>query len=111
MANGASSLLLEGTATEVAEIITKRVDVPVMSCGSGVGCDGQILVAPDILGQLAGKKPKFVKSYTDLGDVTINAVNEYAKEVTEGKFPDDEHSYHMKPGQLQSLTAMLENKR
>jgi len=31
--NGASSLLIEGTAAEAAGIITKRFEVPVISCG------------------------------------------------------------------------------
>jgi ketopantoate hydroxymethyltransferase len=37
---GVSSLLIEGTAEEGAEIITKRCGVPVIGCGSGPGCDG-----------------------------------------------------------------------
>ena len=63
--SGASSLLIEGTAAEVAEIITKRCEVPVIGCGSGPGCDGQILIAPDILGLTQGPSPKFAKSYSN----------------------------------------------
>jgi 3-methyl-2-oxobutanoate hydroxymethyltransferase len=44
ISSGAGSLLLEGTAEEVAQIITSRCDVPVISCGSGPGCDGQVLM-------------------------------------------------------------------
>ena len=106
---GASMLLIEGAAAEVAEIITKRVDVPVVSCGSGAGCDIQILIAPDILGQTFGKRPKFAKSYCDLAATTISAFSEYVKEIEGGKFPDDEHSYHMKTGQLERLKDMLKN--
>jgi 3-methyl-2-oxobutanoate hydroxymethyltransferase len=106
---GASSLLLEGTAAEVAEIITKRVDVPVISCGSGLGCDGQILVAPDILGLTSGPGPKFAKSYSDLGIVAVKAFEKYAKEVALGKYPDDAHSYHMKTGEFDRLKAMLKS--
>ena len=104
---GASSLLIEGTATEVAEIVTKRHDVPVISCGSGAGCDGQILIAPDILGLTQGSGPKFAKSYSDLGKSTIEAVNSYSKEVQDGKFPDSAHSYHMKKGELERLEKLL----
>jgi 3-methyl-2-oxobutanoate hydroxymethyltransferase len=104
---GASSLLLEGTATEVAEIITKRVDVPVIGCGSGPGCDGQILVAPDILGLTSGASPKFAKSYDDLGSASVKAFENYAKEVAAGKYPDDAHSYHMKTGEFERLKKSL----
>jgi 3-methyl-2-oxobutanoate hydroxymethyltransferase len=104
---GAGSLLLEGTAAEVAEIITKKVEVPVIGCGSGPGCDGQILVAPDILGLTQGVGPKFSKSYSNLGDTTVKAMVQYAKEVQEGKYPDSEHSYHMKDGEMERLQQMM----
>jgi 3-methyl-2-oxobutanoate hydroxymethyltransferase len=108
---GAQSLLLEGTATEVAEIITKRSEVPVISCGSGPSCDGQILVINDILGLSQVPSPKFVKSYGNLSQNTIDALNAYSKEVNTGQFPDAEHSYHVKQGELERLHALLKKKR
>jgi len=104
---GASSLLIEGTAAEVAEIITKRSEVPVISCGAGPGCDGQILILPDILGLTEGARPKFAKSYGNLGEAIIEAVSKYCQEVQSGQFPDSEHSYHMKRGEVQRLQALL----
>jgi 3-methyl-2-oxobutanoate hydroxymethyltransferase len=105
--NGAGALLIEGTATEVAEIITKRYEVPVISCGSGPNCDGQILIAPDILGLTQGPLPKFAKSYDNLAERTIKAFNSYADEVEKGRFPDDGHSYHMKSGEFERLQKLL----
>jgi len=104
---GAVSLLLEGTAAEVAEIITQQTDVPVIGCGSGPGCDGQILIAPDILGLTTGPKPKFAKSYTAGAEAAIKALAEYAADVRSAAYPDHEHSYHMKPGQLDRLNRLL----
>jgi len=104
---GAAALLIEGTAAEVAEIITKRSQVPVISCGSGLGCDGQILIAPDILGLTQVPGPKFAKSYGSLADNIIKAVTRYSKEVISGQFPDMQHSYHMKPGELEKLKELL----
>ena len=104
---GAASLLLEGTAREVAKIITQRLDVPVISCGSGPDCDGQVLIVTDILGQSSGHRPKFSKSYADLSTPLTNAVCNFAKEVREGTFPDDDHSYHVKTGQMDKLREML----
>ena len=104
---GASSLLLEGVAAEVSEIITKRCELPVIGCGSGPGCDGQILIAPDILGLTQGKGPKFAKSYSNLSKETIEAFNKYTKEIKSGKFPDSGHSYHMKAGELEKLKKIL----
>ena len=105
---GAGSLLLEGTAAEVAEIITKRCEVPVIGCGSGPGCDGQILIAPDILGLTQGPSPKFAKSYGNLADDTIEAFTEYSREIQAGQYPDKEHSYHMKAGELERLKELLQ---
>ncbi|UCF44195.1 MAG: 3-methyl-2-oxobutanoate hydroxymethyltransferase [Planctomycetota bacterium] len=107
---GAATLLIEGTAAEVAEIITKRCEVPVIGCGSGPGCDGQILIAPDILGLTQGPGPKFAKSYVNLADSTVQAFKEYAKDVQKGQFPDTAHSYHMKAGELNKLQELLKHK-
>ncbi len=107
---GASSLLIEGTAAEVAEIITKRCELPVIGCGSGPGCDGQILIAPDILGLTQGPRPKFAKSYSNLADDIIETFNDYSKEVESGRFPDSGHSYHMKAGELDRLQKLLKGK-
>jgi len=108
--SGASSLLIEGAAAEVAEIITRRSEVPVIGCGSGPGCDGQILIAPDILGQTQGPSPKFAKSYGNLADATIGAFSKYAGEVQTGQYPDREHSYHMKAGEFERLQELLKGK-
>ena len=107
---GASSLLLEGVAAEVAEIITRNTEVPVIGCGSGPGCDGQILVTPDILGLTDGPKPKFAKAYGQIGKATVEAFGKYAGEVISGAYPNRDHCYHMKQGQLDSLKQILKDK-
>jgi 3-methyl-2-oxobutanoate hydroxymethyltransferase len=104
---GASALLIEGTAAEVAQVITERSDVPVISCGSGSGCDGQILIAPDILGLSSGHLPKFAKAFADLGARSVEAFRKYAEAIKAGRFPDAEHSYHMKSGEFERLQGLL----
>ncbi|MBW8002072.1 MAG: 3-methyl-2-oxobutanoate hydroxymethyltransferase [Planctomycetes bacterium] len=105
--NGASFLLLEGTAAEVSKIITERFDVPVISCGAGPDCDGQILIAPDVLGLIDGPKPKFAKSYAQFAPETIKALTAYNDEVKNNSYPDDLHSYHMKKGEFEKLQQIL----
>jgi 3-methyl-2-oxobutanoate hydroxymethyltransferase len=106
---GASALLLEGVCAEVAKIITVQSEVPVIGCGSGPDCDGQILIAPDILGLTQGHQPKFAKSFANLADATIAALAEYAKQVRAGQYPDTGHCYRMKNGEMDRLKKMLEN--
>ncbi|MCI0499905.1 MAG: 3-methyl-2-oxobutanoate hydroxymethyltransferase [Planctomycetales bacterium] len=104
---GADALLLEGTAREVSKIVTETSPVPVISCGSGPDCDGQILVIADILGLSGGAMPKFAKSFAQLDGLTVQAVADYAAQVRQGRYPSDEHCYHIKPGQLDKLRHIL----
>lgn len=106
---GASALLIEGTAAEVAGQVSERIPVPVISCGSGQGCDGQVLIAADILGITQGRKPKFAKSFVSLGDLVVQGFSDYAGAVRTGDYPGHEHSYHMKEGELERLAKLMEN--
>ncbi|MCP2605337.1 3-methyl-2-oxobutanoate hydroxymethyltransferase [Candidatus Aminicenantes bacterium AH-873-B07] len=107
---GVFSIILECIPMEVAKIITEKVKVPTIGIGAGPFCDGQILVFHDLVGYLNGYLPKFVKKYADLHNTILNAVEQYINEVKEGKFPSDEHSYHLKPEILNELTHRLEEK-
>ncbi|MEJ5259569.1 MAG: 3-methyl-2-oxobutanoate hydroxymethyltransferase [Anaerohalosphaeraceae bacterium] len=104
---GAGALLLEGTAREAAALIARQSPVPVISCGSGPDCDGQILVISDILGLSPGPMPKFSRRFAELGPAVEQAVAAYAKDVREGRFPDDSQCYHIRPGELEKLTQCL----
>jgi 3-methyl-2-oxobutanoate hydroxymethyltransferase len=105
---GASMVLLEGTSRETAALVTERLSVPVISCGSGPDCDGQILIINDILG-FSEQPPKFAKTFAELSPIITKAVEKYATQVRAGRFPDDAHSYHIKTGQIEALKKMLAN--
>lgn len=107
---GADTLLLEGTAREVSKIITEKVPVPVISCGSGPDCNSQILIISDILGLNGETKPKFARTFTPLEGPVVGAVTDYADQVRQGQFPSDQECYHIKPGQMEKLRAMLESR-
>ena len=93
---GADILLLEGVACEVAKLITESAKIPVMGCGSGVHCDGDVLLASDILGLTAGKMPKFSCNFAHFRGKIQQAFDDYASQVKNRTFPDDKHSYHIK---------------
>jgi 3-methyl-2-oxobutanoate hydroxymethyltransferase len=92
---GAFSVVLECIPTELAQEITEQLSIPAIGIGAGVHCDGQVLVVHDLLGLLGDFRPKFVKSYVDLRTVISQAVEEYMDEVRKGKFPTEEHSFHL----------------
>ncbi|MGN0352901.1 MAG: 3-methyl-2-oxobutanoate hydroxymethyltransferase [Roseburia sp.] len=92
-AAGASLLVMEGIPAKLAEIITKTVTIPTIGIGAGAGCDGQVLVYQDMLGMFKDYVPKFVKVFADTGTIMKQAFADYIKEVKEGTFPAEEHTY------------------
>lgn len=91
---GCFSLVLECVPIELAKKITESISMPTIGIGAGLYCDGQVLVANDMLGIYDKFSPKFVKKYAALGPEMKKAFENYIKDVKEGKFPDDEHSFH-----------------
>lgn len=91
---GAFSIVLEGIPMDLAQEITRRLSIPTIGIGAGLHCDGQVLVVHDMLGLFDMYAPKFVKQYADLKGVMAEAVKNFVTEVKEGRFPDEEHSFH-----------------
>lgn len=90
---GAFSLVLECVPDKLAKIISEKLQIPTIGIGSGNGCDGQILVAQDMLGMTHGFAPKFVKVFGNVGESIKNAVGDYIHEVEEGTYPNEDYSY------------------
>ena len=91
---GAFSVVLEGVKETVAASITKQVLIPTIGIGASKNCDGQVLVAEDMLGLSASEYvPSFVKHYASLAPAISKAVAQYAKDVKARKFPGPEHVY------------------
>ena len=100
---GCFSIVLECVPDKVSEIITKKLKIPTIGIGAGINCDGQVLVTHDLLGLFDRYSPKFVKKYVDLSSVILKAVEDFAKEVQEKKFPTQEHSFKIKKEELEKL--------
>jgi 3-methyl-2-oxobutanoate hydroxymethyltransferase len=90
---GAFAIVIEGTLESVARTVTTAVDVPTIGIGASAACDGQIIVADDILGLFGSFTPKFVKRYAELGDAVGEAVARYAADVRARRFPGAEHVF------------------
>ena len=97
---GTFAIILECVPGEISKIVTERLRIPTISYGAGIHCDGQGLVAHDILGMFDRFTPRFVKKYADLGEQILGAFEEYVKDVAGGEFPTDEHSFHIKKEEL-----------
>lgn len=90
---GACAIVLEGIPARLGTQISRKLRIPTIGIGAGIGCDGQVLVIDDLLGLTPPPHPRFVKAYANLAETIREAVQKYAKEVRERKFPDDPHSY------------------
>ena len=91
---GCYSLVLECVPVELAKKITESISIPTIGIGAGLYCDGQVLVSNDIIGLYDKLSPKFAKRYADLGKEMKAAFDNYIKDIKEGKFPEDKHSFH-----------------
>ncbi len=90
---GAYAIVLEAIPADLAEKITMSVSIPTIGIGAGKHCDGQVLVCYDLLGMVRGFRPKFVKTFANLGDQIVEATHEFINEIRSGNFPSKENSF------------------
>jgi len=105
---GCFSLVLEAVPAPVATRITERLSIPTIGIGAGAGTDGQVLVWHDVLGLYDGRAPRFVKQYAHLAREIQAAVEAYASDVREHRFPEEVHTYAMPDEERQEFEAMLD---
>ncbi|TIO22080.1 MULTISPECIES: 3-methyl-2-oxobutanoate hydroxymethyltransferase [Mesorhizobium] len=106
-AAGAVGAEIEVVPVEVANAISERTSLIMLSMGAGTGCDAQYLFADDILGQNRGHMPRhskvyrnFAAEYDRLQAERIAAFSEYVADVNSLAYPEDKHVVHMDPDQL-----------
>lgn len=104
---GAQALLLEAVAAEVSREIAAQTSLPVIGCVAGPHCDGTVVVLHDMIGWGGGHPPRLVKRYENLSDILSGAFASYVSDIQAGRFPTDEQSIHMKPGELDKLTTRV----
>src|SRR5439155_14349602 len=85
---GCFAIVLEAVPAAVAERVTEALTVPTIGIGAGAATDGQVLVYHDLLGLYQGRAPRFVKRYADLATEIRDALERYAADVRERRFPE-----------------------
>jgi len=100
---GAFAIVLECLPAELAEVISKSVTIPMIGIGSGVGCDGQVLVYHDILGLSGDIKPRFAKVFADGAQTAETGLKAFVAAVRQGTFPGAEHSVALDPDLARQL--------
>lgn len=100
---GASMVVLEGVPAKLAKMVTEKLSIPTIGIGAGKDTDGQVLVMQDMLGMFKDFVPKFVKQFANMGDVMKEAFESYIKEVNDGTFPGEEHTYDIDDDIIEKL--------
>ena len=93
---GAFAIVVEGVVEPIAIAITQAVACPTIGIGASAQCDGQVLVAEDMLG-LFERVPRFVKRFGDMAGAISDAATSYAADVRSRAFPAAEQTYQRKP--------------
>ena len=104
---GVFSMILEAVPAPLGKLVAEAVSVPVIGIGAGPDVDGQVLVTHDMIGLFDKFVPKFVKQYTNIRKVILNALDEYKQEVIDVKFPAPEHSFKMPDRALEELKKLI----
>lgn len=84
---GVFSLVLECVPAALAGEITRILTIPTIGIGAGGETSGQILVLNDLLGLDATFRPKFSRRYLDGHGEVLAALNDYARDVRDARFP------------------------
>ncbi|HVD12612.1 MAG TPA: 3-methyl-2-oxobutanoate hydroxymethyltransferase [Gaiellaceae bacterium] len=106
-AAGCFAIVLEAVPAPIAARVTEALSVPTIGIGAGGDCDGQVLVWHDLLGLYEGKAPRFVKRYADLAAEARRALETYAEDVRERRFPEEQHTYTIPDEELESFESWL----
>jgi len=93
---GATMLLIEAVPNEVSRRIVEKTSIPVIGCGAGPACHGQVVVLQDLLG-LTGWQPSFARPIAQFGPELIGAARRWIEMVRESDL--GEHPYRMSEGE------------
>ncbi len=108
---GCFMLEFEAVPGKIARLISEQLEIPTIGIGAGVGTDGQILLCYDLLGVFTDFKPKFTKRFSNLTEVAVGGIRQYVKEVKEGIFPDDDHTYGVDEAEYENFASLVEKRR
>ena len=105
---GAFAILLEMVPDRVCKLITERAEnCIIMSLGSGPYAHGQLLIYHDMFGLYPRFKPRMAKVFGNAGEVILNGLKDYVKEVSDKSFPQPENWFTMKDEEYEELLGML----
>jgi 3-methyl-2-oxobutanoate hydroxymethyltransferase len=107
---GGFGMEVEAIPPPIAEQITQDLDILTWGVGSGLGCDGQNIIAWDMLGYYEAIKPRYVKRYANLAETALQAMTQYCEEVRSAQFPGAEHTYKIDEAEVAKFRELVRKK-
>ena len=104
---GVFAILMEAVPEEVMKEVMEIARIPIVSLGSGSISDGQLLIFNEMMGLGEFFIPKCIKKYADLGKIIRDALQNFAEDVREGKFPAAEHTFYMNNSEVEKMHELL----
>ncbi len=104
---GATMLLVEAAPAEVTAEIVRASPIPVIGCGAGADCHGQVIVLQDLLG-MTHWQPAFAKPEAQVGGVIESAAKSWITRVREGQL--GELPYTMSDSERAAFVEHLERR-
>jgi 3-methyl-2-oxobutanoate hydroxymethyltransferase len=89
---GADAVVLECVPVDLADELTKELEIPTIGIGAGRTCDGQVLVLQDMIG-ISSLAPKFSANFLRDGRNIPEAIKAYVDAVRNVSFPTDDHCF------------------
>ena len=89
---GVFSVVVECTIESVVKKLMKNSNIPIIGIGATSDCDGQVLVAEDLLG-LTDFNAKFLKKYSNLDMIISRAFEKFSSDVVKRKYPQKKNYY------------------
>lgn len=90
---GCFSVVFEKIPAQLATEVSKSIHCPTIGIGAGSGCDGQVLVLPDMLGITQEFSPRFLRRYLNMGEQMNSAIQQYVMDVRSRDFPNADEQY------------------
>ena len=90
---GCFSVVFEKIPAQLATEVSKSIHCPTIGIGAGSGCDGQVLVLPDMLGITQEFSLRFLRRYLNMGEQMNSAIQQYVKDVRSRDFPNADEQY------------------
>lgn len=92
---GVFGFILEQVPAELAEYLTDRLSVPVITLGGGRKNDGVYHISGDVVGYSAFPIPKNRNSFVDVRPLIEDGLRKFKEAALAGDYPSEQSAFHM----------------